>query len=207
MRRKSEAKRDAILEAAARLFREVGFERASMAEISTRVGGSKATLYNYFESKEALFFEVMFQSALPEFQGTHHALGADGEDLDKALLRFGERFLAVLYSPDVQAARRLAIAEAGRSEWGQLCYARGPAKGHARVAEFLREAMEAGRLRRADPKVAARHFLALLEAELLDGFLFQALEPVDAGQIRAVAQRSVAAFMAAYGAGTHVALS
>ncbi|MHA6820638.1 TetR/AcrR family transcriptional regulator C-terminal domain-containing protein [Ralstonia pseudosolanacearum] len=207
MRRKSEAKRDAILEAAARLFREVGFERASMAEISTRVGGSKATLYNYFESKEALFFEVMFLSALPEFQGTHHALGASGEDLDKALLRFGERFLAVLYSPDVQAARRLAIAEAGRSELGQLCYARGPAKGHAHVADFLREAMEAGRLRRADPNVVARHFLALLEAELLDGFLFQALEPVDTGQIRAVAQRAVAAFMAAYGAGTHVALS
>ncbi|WP_423213607.1 TetR family transcriptional regulator [Ralstonia solanacearum] len=39
MRRTSEAKRDAILDVAAGLFREVGFERASMAEISARVGG------------------------------------------------------------------------------------------------------------------------------------------------------------------------
>ncbi|WP_197326221.1 TetR/AcrR family transcriptional regulator [Ralstonia solanacearum] len=206
MRRKSEAKRDAILDVAAGLFREVGFERASMAEISTRVGGSKATLYSYFDSKEALFFEVLFRSVQPEFRLTHQALGVGGDGLEKALLRFGERLLALLYSPDVQAARRLVIAEAGRSELGRLCYARGPAKGHARVAGFLREAMEAGRLRRADPDVVAHHFLALLEAELLPGFLFQTFESVDAAHIRAVAGRAVAVFLGAYGSGAQAAL-
>ncbi|AYB58145.2 TetR/AcrR family transcriptional regulator [Ralstonia solanacearum] len=206
MRRKSEAKRDAILDVAAGLFREVGFERASMAEISARVGGSKATLYSYFDSKEALFFEVLFRPVQPEFQLAHQALSAGGEGLEKALQRFGERLLALLYSPDVQAARRLVIAEAGRSDLGRLCYARGPAKGHARVAEFLREAMEAGRLRRADPNVVAHHFLALLEAELLPGFLFQTLESVDAADIRAVAGRAVAAFLGAYGSGAQAAL-
>ncbi|MDB0509846.1 TetR/AcrR family transcriptional regulator [Ralstonia solanacearum] len=206
MRRKSEAKRDAILDVAAGLFREVGFERASMAEISARVGGSKATLYSYFDSKEALFFEVLFRPVQPEFQLAHQALSAGGEGLEKALQRFGERLLALLYSPDVQAARRLVIAEAGRSDLGRLCYARGPAKGHARVAEFLREAMEAGRLRRADPNVVAHHFLALLEAELLPGFLFQTLESVGAADIRAVAGRAVAAFLGAYGSGAQAAL-
>lgn len=76
MRRTSEAKRDAILDVAAGLFREVGFERASMAEISARVGGSKATLYSYFDSKEALFFEVLFRPVQSEFQLTHQALSA-----------------------------------------------------------------------------------------------------------------------------------
>ena len=47
---------------------ELGFERTSMSEICTRLGGSKATLYNYFASKEALFLEVMFQASEADFQ-------------------------------------------------------------------------------------------------------------------------------------------
>ena len=39
MRVKSEARRQAILEVAAEVFREHGFEQASMAEISARLGG------------------------------------------------------------------------------------------------------------------------------------------------------------------------
>jgi AcrR family transcriptional regulator len=51
MRVKSDTRREAILEIAKDLFREVGYERASMAMISARVGGSKATLYSYFKSR------------------------------------------------------------------------------------------------------------------------------------------------------------
>ena len=62
MKTKTESKRQAIIQAAAEVFREVGFERASMSDIRERIGGSKATLYNYFPSKEKLFFEVMHQA-------------------------------------------------------------------------------------------------------------------------------------------------
>ena len=58
MRVRTESKREAILEAASHVFLESGFEGASMAEIAARVGGSKATLYGYFGSKEDLFVEV-----------------------------------------------------------------------------------------------------------------------------------------------------
>src|SRR5690606_17572224 len=63
MRSKSEARRDAILAVALEVFREVGFDAASMSQISARVGGSKATLYNYFASKEELLLEAMLFSA------------------------------------------------------------------------------------------------------------------------------------------------
>jgi AcrR family transcriptional regulator len=59
MKTKTESKRQAILTAAAEVFREVGFERASMSEIRARIGGSKATLYNYFPSKEKLFCRLI----------------------------------------------------------------------------------------------------------------------------------------------------
>jgi hypothetical protein len=51
---KTEARREAILAAAKAVFEEMGFEQATMSEITARVGGSKATLYRYFDSKEAL---------------------------------------------------------------------------------------------------------------------------------------------------------
>ncbi len=47
MRKKSEERRQAMIDIAGEVFNEIGFEGASMAEISARIGGSKATLYNY----------------------------------------------------------------------------------------------------------------------------------------------------------------
>ena len=46
MRVKSEAKRQAILDIAKATFIEQGYSNTSMSEIASRVGGSKATLYN-----------------------------------------------------------------------------------------------------------------------------------------------------------------
>ena len=99
MRTKTEEKRQAILDVAAATFGELGFERTSMSEICTRLGGSKATIYNYFPSKEALFVEVMFQASEADFQNTMLALQADSQDLPAALRTFGRRFLALLYAP------------------------------------------------------------------------------------------------------------
>ena len=53
MKKMSETRREAILAVAKAVFEELGFEHATMSEISTRMGGSKATLYRYFESSRA----------------------------------------------------------------------------------------------------------------------------------------------------------
>jgi AcrR family transcriptional regulator len=199
MRTKSEVRRQAILAAAAQVFREVGFERASMAEICARVGGSKATLYNYFASKEELFFEVMFLSTEAEFEANNRALGSAMEDVTQALRRFGEGMLTLLYSPPMLMVRRLMVAESGRSELGRLCYARGPQRGESLISEFVQTAMQLGKLRQADPLVATRHLRGLLEAELLDSFLFNLVETISPAEIQAVTERAITAFMAAYG--------
>src|SRR5437867_2790757 len=44
-----------ILDAATRVFAGKGLERAKMSDIATEAGVSQGTLYNYVESKEALF--------------------------------------------------------------------------------------------------------------------------------------------------------
>lgn len=53
-----EERRRAILEAAAGLFSELGYESVRLAAIATRAGISKSNLYRYFESKEQMFLEL-----------------------------------------------------------------------------------------------------------------------------------------------------
>lgn len=51
-------KRGRIIEAAATVFAEKGYARTSMSDIAGAAGIAKGTTYEYFESKEALFFAV-----------------------------------------------------------------------------------------------------------------------------------------------------
>lgn len=199
MRAKTETRRQAILASAAEVFQEMGFERTTMSAICERLGYSKATLYNYFASKEELFSAVVFDATEAEFEASLEALDATVKDMTEALEKFGRGLLTLLYSPQVQAMRRLVVAEAGRSELGKKCYGLGPERSDAAVAEFLQQAMDAGKLRQADARTAGLHLRGLLEAEWLDRFLFQTLEAISGAEINATVQRAVAAFMAAYG--------
>jgi AcrR family transcriptional regulator len=139
MKSKTESKRQAIIKAATEVFREVGFERATMSDIRERIGGSKATLYNYFPSKEKLFFEVMHHAKEVELEATTGELNADAGDLKRELVRFGQKFLAVLYSADAIAVRRLSIAESRQSDVGRLSFEQAVAPIEKQVTEFLRK--------------------------------------------------------------------
>ena len=59
MRVRTEVKRQEIIRIAGELFEERGYDRTSMSAIAARVGGSKATLYGYFKSKEELLLAVL----------------------------------------------------------------------------------------------------------------------------------------------------
>src|SRR5690606_26182747 len=56
-------KRRQILAGARDVFREMGFERSSVDQIAARAGVSKATLYNYFRDKQALYAACLSQEA------------------------------------------------------------------------------------------------------------------------------------------------
>ena len=198
MKTKTEAKRQAILKAAAEVFRAVGFERASMSEIRSRIGGSKATLYNYFPSKEKLFFEVMYQATERGLVEITATLDPEAEDVRQELLRFGQTLLPALYSPAAIALRRLAIAESGQSDIGKVVFEGATLSMERHVAEFLRRAMKRGVLRSADAKIVAMHLLSLLEAEVLQRVLLGVEVSLKPDALRAAVRRAVEAFLSGY---------
>ena len=198
MKTKTEAKRRAILQAAAEVFGEVGFERASMSEIRARVGGSKASLYNYFPSKEKLFFEVMYQATESELVKITASLDSEAEDVRQELLRFGQKLLTALYSPEAIALRRVAIAESGQSDIGKVVFEGATLPMEKHVTEFLRRAMKRGGLRSADAKVAAMHLLSLLESELLQRVLLGVEVSLKPDNLKASVRRAVEVFLSGY---------
>ncbi|MCF8034844.1 MAG: TetR/AcrR family transcriptional regulator [Desulfarculaceae bacterium] len=52
------AKREKLLSEAAKLFAERGYNQTDMAELASRAGVAKGSLYNYFESKQELYLYV-----------------------------------------------------------------------------------------------------------------------------------------------------
>ncbi|WP_048648076.1 TetR/AcrR family transcriptional regulator [Nitratireductor soli] len=52
-------KRDAILHGAASIFARDGYDRASMAQLAGEMSVSKALLYHYYASKEALLYDII----------------------------------------------------------------------------------------------------------------------------------------------------
>lgn len=54
-----EARREELLDAAARLFAERGYHRATMEDVVAEAGVAKGTVYWYYRSKKALFLAVL----------------------------------------------------------------------------------------------------------------------------------------------------
>ncbi len=200
MKTKSEARRQHILDVATEVFAETGFERASMAEISARVGGSKATLYNYFPSKEELFLEVMISTNQQQFSAVQQLLKVSDQPLRQVLQGFGEALVKLIYSPDVLAVRRLVIAEAVRSDLGYDCYCRSRKQGEEKIAAELAEAVARQHLKDFPPALMTSHLLTLMESEFIDRMVHRSAPPLTDQEVSAAVARALDVFLGFYSA-------
>jgi AcrR family transcriptional regulator len=207
--RKKEQTRQAIAETAWRLFAERGYDRVSVAEIARAAEVAEATVFNYFPTKEDLFYFRLeaFGDQLVEAIGARSpgepALAAFGRFMlgsggwlrqaeagDTAAmdrLRTVNRLIAA--SPDLQAREQLAITRSTRD-----------------LADLLADQTGAGPDDIA-PKVAANALMGVHRA-LLDDVRRRVLageEPARlAADIRALTRQALALLehgLGDYGAG------
>ncbi len=170
-----------------------------MSVIAQRLGGSKATLYGYFASKDALFIAVIEAEAKRHLGTAEDELASlpDGQ-LHQTLIRFGEALVSFLCSDLACSAFRMVMAEAGQSDIGRRYYEGGPQQGTKKIAAALKSAMARGELREADPWVAAQQLGGLLTCEVQPRWYFKDNESMSQGQARRIAERAVESFMRAY---------
>jgi len=201
MRVKTADRRQTILTAATHVFRARGYEAASMAEIAAQAGGSKATLYSYFSSKDELFRQVMKMQAEERMSKAFGSLEAGG-DLQASLQRFGEHYLGTILSRDMLIMRSIVMGEGPRSSMGRMFFENGPAEGWSKLARFLEHEMLAGRLRQNKPWRAAVHLIGLLEADYLEFFMTGLLSAPSLGAIAESVAAALEVFLGGYGEGT-----
>ena len=197
MRVRTEVKRREILESAAALFVEQGFERTSMSAIAERVGGSKTTLYGYFESKEDLLRAVLSDSVSENTERLVEVFPA-GEDLRVGFVRLGTDFLKSRLGPVPIASLRILANQPEEAGLGAEYYANSLKPAWDMMATRLAALMEQGRLRKADPWTAAMHWKGLNEGELLERSLLGAFNNSDDSEIERIANAAADAFLRIY---------
>jgi AcrR family transcriptional regulator len=164
-----------------------------------RLGGSKATLYNYFPSKEELFIAVIDEKC-QDVQQKLFETDYGTENLEAALNRLGRRFLKLLCSDEKIAVYRLITASAARfPQLGRAFYRSGPEQGRKRLASFFAQAVADGKLRPGDTEVMAGHFFDLCGGEIHQRRLWSVMEGEIDSEIETSVAQGVRAFLGAYG--------
>jgi AcrR family transcriptional regulator len=194
------AKRRQIIDGARRVFIEMGFDAASMNDITRAAGVSKGTIYVYFANKEELFECLIDEERKQMFSDMYAALDQGGE-LRETLIRFGVAFASKITSEKVVMAQRTVIGICERiPELGARFYERGPKQGHAKLTAFLKSAAERGLIEIGDFELAAYQLTDLC----LSGYYRQYLFGYRTGappqeEIRATVTAGVEVFLKAYG--------
>jgi AcrR family transcriptional regulator len=165
------ARREQLIAVAEQLFLQHGFANTSVNAIVREAGGSLATLYAEFGSKEALFESVLSERAarfFPEEQSApRQALDAQAE-----LRALATHMLKRMLSDDGLAVYRIAVHEAPRFPALRKALLEVGMPGLLdRTARYLRGLADRGALTIGESgeaaQLAASQFIALVQGQLV----------------------------------------
>jgi AcrR family transcriptional regulator len=156
---------DIVTRAAWELFLDQGFSATSMDAIAKTAGVSKATLYAYFPSKEALFASLI----VAECESLQDDLPVPklSAGLSEALREFAKQYLnSFIHRKDVAFVRIIANESGRFPVLARLFYESGPEATTRRLSVFLDQARAEKLLDFDDAVEAAKQFLSLVRGEL-----------------------------------------
>lgn len=165
--RRKEARPQELATAALELFIEKGFAATRLEDVAKRAGVSKGTLYLYFDSKEALFKEVVRGNIVPvladaEKQLAHYA--GDSATLLQLLMR---RWWSVVDGGPIGGIPKLMFAESRNfPSLAQFYHDEVIVRGKALFGQVIARGVERGEFRRVDVKRATETLIGpmLLQA-------------------------------------------
>jgi AcrR family transcriptional regulator len=157
--------RERILDAALESFAEKGFSGTSTKEIARRAKVNEVTIFRQFRSKRALFAAVISErSPVPEI--ADRASLDTRRPVDELLANNVRTVLRML-----RANRHMYFVVLGDA-WRQpkmrnLAYEEIVKKGVELVAALMKGLMDAGKIRRTDPEIAARTLMGAVQFHFL----------------------------------------
>jgi AcrR family transcriptional regulator len=196
---KTDAKRNEIIDIAREIFLAEGYSRTSMASIAAKVGGSKATLYGYFRSKQELFGAVVQAVGAENIIPVLDSLDVELGDFDDTLDRIALALVGFFLHPQAIASYRLVVAESARfPELGRAFYEYGRKQGQDKVAAWLSRQMSLGRLQIGDADVMSEQFAALCEIGPARQILLGTALSPSRQDVEKLAKTAVSTFLSAY---------
>ena len=156
--RKSDRKRAAIIHAAIEVINAKSYALATMSEIAASLDLRDATLYYYFESKQALAYACQIYS-LEIFDCLLHEADANGESGFAKLKLFIEGMLhdAEQHGPQLYFGDYSFLADAQREHVGEWI-----ARLTAMLERFLEEGIADGSVVPCEPRVVVQLLLGML---------------------------------------------
>jgi AcrR family transcriptional regulator len=193
------AKRGQIIEGAKRVFMRLGFDAASMNDITREAGVSKGTIYVYFENKEDLFSAIIEQERQRITLMLKDIL-AGSEEVEDGLYRFGIQFATHITAPQTINAMRTLIGVTTRMP--KLCsrFFHSPANVRTVLEDFIKRHVALRNLDVEDTDLAARQFIELASGTFFKLRLFGDLDDVPpVADLDRTVRSAIRMFMATYG--------
>jgi len=108
--------REAIVDAAERLFLERGFGAVSMDELAAAAGVARRTLYNQFASKEEIFREMLLRVSRQLENAFPPGIETQG-DVDEVLRMIARIILDLHKNPEYLGFLRMVVADSRQFPW------------------------------------------------------------------------------------------
>jgi len=190
------ARREQFVAAAERMFLRHGFAKTSVNEIVREAGGSLATLYAEFGTKEGLFESVLSQRATRFFPETH-SRPRNGCEAEAELRILATHMLKRMLSEDSLAVYRICVHEGPRfPALRKAMLEAGMPDLLAGIGRYLADVAASNAMVIDDGLLAASQFVALVQGQLV---FRAACGDVPDGRARADhVQEAVRAFLKMY---------
>jgi hypothetical protein len=121
------------------------------------------------------------------------------KSLRAGLVRLGTIYLTRQLAPLAISNVRIVATQPADSNIGEEFYQNVLCRAWKRVADAFKTLMGQGKLRRADPWLAAMHFKGLVLQDLLERQLLGAARSIDPKEIEVAAKHAADAFLRIYG--------
>lgn len=195
--RLTDRKRAAILTAAIREFEAQGFDSTSMNRIAEVAEVSKRTVYNHFESKEALF-EAIVTLLIENTESTPAMSYDSASPLDDQLRGYAQNIVRIVVSPDFQSLARVVLsrflltpnlAKQTLGDEKRFC---------AKLVAWIKEGVQDGRLDVDDADMAGKQFNSLLQGSVFWPPLLGSSPLPGSEELEQIIDSAVSMFLARY---------